>query len=148
MAQALKVLVTGPITSLDAYSTKLAQLQAKHSFSLVVAQDLFSHLDPATHDEQVQKLVNGEYNLPVQVYATYGRGKLPSKVQGKVDKGEEVCPNLNVLREYRGTLVVRPKHRLTEVEQPPRSQSRRTQSRVRTPDRNPRRHRSRRRSCS
>lgn len=99
MAQALKVLVTGPVTSLDAYCTKLAQLQAKHSFSLVVAQDLFSHLDPATRDDQVRKLVTGEYKLPVQVYATYGRGNLPSKVQEKVDKGDEICPNLNVLRQ-------------------------------------------------
>ncbi|GAA5978468.1 hypothetical protein JCM10908_004366 [Rhodotorula pacifica] len=97
MAQALKVLVTGPITSLEAYTNKLTQLQSKHSFSLVVAQDLFSRLDPAKADEEVQKLVNGEYKLPVQVYATYGMGKLPPKVQEKVEKGEEVCPNLNVL---------------------------------------------------
>ena len=112
MAQALKVLVTGPITSLDAYCIKLAQLQSKHSFSLVVAQDLFSHLDPASHDQQVHRLVNGEYSLPVQVYATYGRGKLPSRVQEKVDKGEEVCPNLNVLRES----LVRPLDRLGKAE--------------------------------
>lgn len=96
MAQALKVLVTGPVTSLAAYSSKLAQLQQKHSFSLVLAQDLFSRLDDAS---EIDKLVSGEYKLPVQVYATYGRGQLPPKVQDKVDKGEEVCPNLNVLRE-------------------------------------------------
>ncbi|GAA5862307.1 hypothetical protein JCM3774_004858 [Rhodotorula dairenensis] len=97
MAQALKVLVTGPVISLDAYANKLAQLQQKHSFSLVLAQDLFSRLDAATAQTEIDKLVAGEYRLPVQVYATYGRGKLPTKVQEKVDKGEEVCPNLNVL---------------------------------------------------
>lgn len=100
MAQSLKVLVTGPIVSLEAYATKLAQLQTKHSFSLVVAQDLFSRLDPQAADEQVDKLINGDYKLPVQVYATYGNGYLPEKVKAKVEKGEEVCPNLNVLREY------------------------------------------------
>lgn len=99
MATALKVLVTGPVVSLEAYAAKLAQLQQKHSFSLVVAQDLFSRLEPRNRDEQVAKLVNGDYKLPVQVYATYGSGDLPEQVQQKVEKGEEVCPNLNVLRE-------------------------------------------------
>ncbi|BGO89644.1 hypothetical protein NBRC10512_001503 [Rhodotorula toruloides] len=93
----LKVLVTGPAHSLDAYFTKLATLQAKHAFDLVLSLDLFSHLEPASRDSQLERLVRGEYSVPVQVYAAHGRDPLPPQVKQRVDKGDEVCANLNFL---------------------------------------------------
>lgn len=95
---ALKVLVTGPVLSLDAYFTKLASLQLKHAFDLVLALDLVAHLDPDSRDTQLAKLVNGGYTVPVQVYAAHGRGPLPPQVKDRVDKGDEVCANLSFLR--------------------------------------------------
>ncbi|GAA6016543.1 hypothetical protein JCM10207_002834 [Rhodosporidiobolus poonsookiae] len=96
MASAQKVLVTGPAsTGLAAYFTKLSQLQAKHSFSLVLASDLFSSTN--NDDPELDQLIKGEIKVPVQVYAAQGAGSLPDKVQQKVDGGEEVCANLSVL---------------------------------------------------
>ncbi|GAA5858236.1 hypothetical protein JCM5353_001234, partial [Sporobolomyces roseus] len=92
---AQKVLVTGPISSLSSYFTKLASLQSKHSFNLVIAQDLFSSID--NDDKDLDDLLNGTIQIPVQVYAAVGKGKLPQKVQDKVDKGEELTNNLSVL---------------------------------------------------
>ena len=95
---AQKVLVTGPISSLSSYFTKLASLQTKHSFNLVLAQDLFSSID--NDDKDLDDLLNGTIKIPVQVYAAVGKGKLPQKVQDKVNKGEEITTNLSVLRKY------------------------------------------------
>lgn len=93
---AQKVLVTGPIHSLSSYFNKLSTLQTKHSFNLVLAQDLFSSID--NDDNELDDLLNGTIQIPVQVYAAIGKGKLPQKVQDKVDKGEELTTNLSVLR--------------------------------------------------
>lgn len=95
---AQKVLVTGPIQSLSSYFSKLAALQAKHSFDLVLAQDLFSNT-AAQGDEDLDKLLAGDIKVPVQVYAAWGAGKLPAKVQERFDRGEEITTNLSVLRQ-------------------------------------------------
>ncbi|GAA5931350.1 Drn1p [Sporobolomyces koalae] len=92
---AQKVLVTGPIQSLSSYFAKLATLQAKHSFDLVLAQDLFSTV--TDDDADLAKLLNGDIKIPVQVYAAWGAGSLPRKVQDKVDQGEEITTNLSLL---------------------------------------------------
>ncbi|GAA5900277.1 Drn1p [Sporobolomyces salmoneus] len=90
-----KVLVTGPIQSLSSYFTKLATLQSKHSFDVVLAQDLFSNIQQ--DDQDLDKLLSGEITVPVQVYAAWGKGKLPQKVQDKFDKQEEITTNLSLL---------------------------------------------------
>ncbi|GAA5833147.1 hypothetical protein JCM11251_005160 [Rhodosporidiobolus azoricus] len=95
-AAAQKVLVTGPpANGLAAYFKKLASMQEKHSFSIVLAQDLFKGI--AEDDEDLAKLLSGEINVPVQVYAGQGKDRLPSKVAERVNKGEEVTTNLSVL---------------------------------------------------
>ncbi|BGP37944.1 hypothetical protein JCM10449v2_001871 [Rhodotorula kratochvilovae] len=91
---AQKILVTGPAPSLSAYLAKLATLQSKHNFDLVLAQDLFSSLE----DEQdLDKLFSGALKVPVQIYAAQGKGTLPQRVQERVDRGEELTTNLSVL---------------------------------------------------
>ncbi|GAA5875458.1 hypothetical protein JCM16303_000635 [Sporobolomyces ruberrimus] len=94
---AQKVLVTGPIQSLSSYFTKLATLQSKHSFDLVLAQDLFSHITDGDDNADLNKLLSGEIKVPVQVYAAWGAGQLPSKVKERFDRGEEVTTNLSIL---------------------------------------------------
>ena len=95
---ALKILVTGPAPSLSAYVHKLAALQTKHSFDLVLALALFS----GDSDDQadLDSLLDGSLKVPVQVYAAQGKGKLPQRVQDRVDRGEELTTNLSVLRPF------------------------------------------------
>jgi hypothetical protein len=97
MAAPLKVLVTGPAPSLAAYFTKLTTLQAKHSFDLILAQDLFSHTD--NDDLQLAQLLAGQIKVPVQVYVAVA-GALPDKIRAKVASGEEICSNLSVLGQF------------------------------------------------
>ncbi|TNY19810.1 CwfJ C-terminus 1-domain-containing protein-like protein, partial [Rhodotorula diobovata] len=92
---ALKVLVTGPAPSLSAYTAKLASLQAKHSFDLVLALDLFAHV--TDDDEDLDQLLKGQLKVPVQVYAAQGKGSLPPRLKDRVDRGEELTSNLSVL---------------------------------------------------
>ncbi|GAA5947293.1 hypothetical protein JCM3765_001611 [Sporobolomyces pararoseus] len=96
---AQKVLVTGPIKSLSSYFAKLSTLQSKHSFDVVFAQDLFSNLTTSEQDVQdLDKLLKGEIQIPVQVYAAWGgKGQLPEKVQERFERGEEITTNLTVL---------------------------------------------------
>ncbi|GJN88523.1 hypothetical protein Rhopal_001489-T1 [Rhodotorula paludigena] len=114
---AQKVLVTGPASSLQAYCDKLAQLHAKHAFSLVLSLDLFSSLDPASLDQDLDRLSKGELKVPVQVYTAQGKGPLPKRVQDKVDSGEEVCTNLSVLPKA-GLLALASGLRLATVSGP------------------------------
>ncbi|GAA6027014.1 hypothetical protein JCM8097_006041 [Rhodosporidiobolus ruineniae] len=91
-----KVLVLGPpAAGLAAYFAKLSQLQTKHSFDLVLAQDCFSGI--ADDDDELAQLLKGDIKVPVQVYVAQGRATLPEKVKAKVDAGEEVAANLSVL---------------------------------------------------
>lgn len=99
MATAQKVLVTGRATNgLAAYFKKLETMQSKHSFSVVLALDLFSGLED--NSLELAQLMAGQISVPkVQIYVSVGQGSLPSKVQLKVDNGEEVCENVTVLGE-------------------------------------------------
>ncbi|ORY54261.1 CwfJ C-terminus 1-domain-containing protein-like protein [Leucosporidium creatinivorum] len=94
MSSPLKVLITGPAPSLSAYFNKLSTLQAKHSFDLILALDLFS----STQDDNLElaQLLAGQINVPAQVYVAVA-GALPSKIRAKVASGEEICNNLSVL---------------------------------------------------
>jgi len=131
---AQKVLVTGPISSLSSYFTKLASLQTKHSFNLVLAQDLFSSID--NDDKDLDDLLDGTIQIPVQVYAAVGKGKLPQKVQDKVDKGEEITTNLSVLRQYTSLFGYPTHSRLTIVTSGYCSESGTTDVSFRTTNRN------------
>jgi hypothetical protein len=98
MATPQKVLVTGAAsTSLKGYFAKLAALQTKHTFSLVLALDLFSNVDNDNLD--LAELLAGKISVPVQVYIGVGGGVLPEKVRAKVEAGEEICTNVTVLGE-------------------------------------------------
>lgn len=101
MASPLKVLVTGPAPSLAAYFTKLTNLQAKHSFDLILAQDLFSQTD--NDDLELAQLLAGQIKVPVQVYVAVA-GALPEKIRAKVASGEEICSNLSVLGQSSSAL--------------------------------------------
>lgn len=89
-------LVTGSATSsLRTFFTKLATLQTKHCFTLVLALDLFSDL----HNDSLElaELLAGKIVVPVQIYATFGGGIIPDKVLDKFRAGEEICTNLTLL---------------------------------------------------
>ncbi|SGZ22743.1 BQ5605_C022g09536 [Microbotryum silenes-dioicae] len=95
---AVKVLVTGPPTKLSSYFSKLATLQAKHSFDLVLALDLFSGLPD--DDLELAQLMAGVIEVPkdVQLYAiSGGRGAVPNKVREAVKGGGQVTERLSFL---------------------------------------------------
>lgn len=106
MSTAQKVLVTGRATNgLASYFKKLEAMQSKHSFSVVLALDLFSGLE----DDSIElaQLMAGQIAVPeVQIYVSVGQGDIPRKVQLKVDNGEEVCENVTVL----GKTLAEPQH--------------------------------------
>lgn len=85
----------GASSSIHTFCTKLRTLQAKHSFSLCLALDLFSDIPDDSLD--LAELIAGKIDVPVQVYVAVGGGKLPSKIVQKMQNGEEVCKNVMVL---------------------------------------------------
>ncbi|KAI5476200.1 hypothetical protein MNV49_007962 [Pseudohyphozyma bogoriensis] len=94
--QPQKVLVTGAASSsISTFFTKLAALQAKHAFSLVLAMDLFSGTPNDSLD--LAELLAGTITVPVQVYVSVGGGELPEKIREKIRNGEEVCRNVTML---------------------------------------------------
>lgn len=94
-------LVTGgAASSIHTFFTKLRSLQTKHSFSLVLALDLFSDIPDDSLD--LAELIAGKIDVPVQVYVAIGGGKLPNKIVEKLKHGEEVCKNVMVLGQWLG----------------------------------------------
>lgn len=87
--------MTGSAVSLGAYFAKLATLQAKHTFSLCLALDLFS--GTADGSIELAQLLAGEIVVPLPVYVAWGRGTLPAKVAQRWRDGEEVCENVRLL---------------------------------------------------
>ncbi|SCV68934.1 BQ2448_1954 [Microbotryum intermedium] len=97
-ATPVKVLVTGPPTQLSTYLSKLATLQAKHSFDLVLALDLFSGVKD--DDLELAQLMAGVIEVPkdVQLYAISGsKGPVPHKVREAVKGGGQVTERLSFL---------------------------------------------------
>lgn len=96
-----KIIVLGHINGQLSVFEKLAKLHAKQSFSFaIIAGNLFS--DPSnTSDserDQLEKLLNGEIEVPLTTYFSLGNQPLPSDVVEKLTNGQgELCPNLFVL---------------------------------------------------
>lgn len=84
--------------------TKLAKLQAKQGFAFaIILGDLFGD---GTTEEQLNEiiaLINGNISVPLPTYFTVGTHDLPIRVVEKLEKDNEVCPNLFYLGR-RGSL--------------------------------------------
>ncbi|KAL5320464.1 hypothetical protein ACEPPN_011269 [Leptodophora sp. 'Broadleaf-Isolate-01'] len=73
--------------------TKISSLHAKNNFSLaIVAGNLFAEDDTAVDD-----LLGGRINIPLPTYFTVGTTALPQRIIDKIEKDEEICPNLHYL---------------------------------------------------
>ncbi|KAK4044418.1 CwfJ C-terminus 1-domain-containing protein-like protein [Parachaetomium inaequale] len=74
---------------------KLAALHTKNVFSFaVVTGNLFSE---AQDDDQITDLLEGRIEIPCPIYFTVGTIPLPPRVVERVEKDEEVAPNLHYL---------------------------------------------------
>lgn len=70
-------------------------LHKKNNFSLAIATgNLFSE---AQDDDQVNALLAGQIEVPVPTYFTVGTTALPARVIEKIEKDEEIAPNLHYL---------------------------------------------------
>ncbi|KAL1842083.1 hypothetical protein VTJ49DRAFT_6065 [Mycothermus thermophilus] len=80
---------------LRAAFSKLSALHAKNGFSFaIVTGNLFGE---SQDDEQLADLLGGRIDIPCPTYFTVGTTPLPSLVVEKIDKDEEVAPNLHYL---------------------------------------------------
>jgi len=74
---------------------KLAALHAKNFFSFaIVTGNLFS---TAEDDDQLAELLAGRIEIPCPTYFTVGTIPLPASVVERIEKDEEVAPNLSFL---------------------------------------------------
>jgi hypothetical protein len=74
---------------------KLAALHAKNVFSFaIVTGNLFAD---AQDDDQLADLLEGRIEIPCPIYFTVGTIPLPPRVGERVEKDEEVAPNLHYL---------------------------------------------------
>ncbi|KAK3900805.1 CwfJ C-terminus 2-domain-containing protein-like protein [Staphylotrichum tortipilum] len=75
--------------------SKLSALHAKNVFSFaIVTGNLFSE---AQDDDQLTDLLEGRIDIPCPIYFTVGTIALPPRVVERVEKDEEVAPNLHYL---------------------------------------------------
>lgn len=73
----------------------MASLHKKNNFNLaIVTGNLFSE---AQDDDQVNDLLAGKIEVPVPTYFTVGTTALPARVVEKIEKDEEIAPNLHYL---------------------------------------------------
>lgn len=120
---ASKVAVLGALHGNFAIFAKLAKLQTKQQFSFaIICGDLFAEniaasnvtaaesdpdvdmsanaertadVDTNSEPDDVQKLIDGEINIPLPTYFTIGRHALPPKIVDRLSRNnDEVCPNL------------------------------------------------------
>ena len=74
---------------------KLSALHAKNVFSFaIVTGNLFGE---AQDDDQLTDLIEGRIEIPCPTYFTVGTISLPPRVLERVEKDEEVAPNLHYL---------------------------------------------------
>ncbi|KAL7276312.1 hypothetical protein RUND412_000726 [Rhizina undulata] len=96
---ASKIIVVGATNGcFEEAFTKVSTLHAKNSFSLaLITGDLFgepSSTSP-TEEEDIQRLLRGEIQVPLPTYFTLGQYSLPTAVEEKISKTSgEVCDNL------------------------------------------------------
>ncbi|KAI9048315.1 hypothetical protein LZ554_008109 [Drepanopeziza brunnea f. sp. 'monogermtubi'] len=92
---ASKIIVLGDINGLlKPVFTKVSTLHAKNSFTFaIVAGNLFAKDD----DDTVGALLDGTIQIPLPTYFTVGTTPLPQRIIDKIEKDEEICPNLHYL---------------------------------------------------
>ena len=84
--------------------TKLAKIHAKNGFSFaIIAGDLFGEASTEADLAQITALLHGTIIVPLPVYFTLAKHKLPEIVVEKLKEADEVCPNLYYLGR-RGTV--------------------------------------------
>ncbi|KAI5797913.1 CwfJ C-terminus 1-domain-containing protein-like protein [Peziza echinospora] len=95
-----KILVIGALNgSLSQFLPKLSALHSKQQFTLAICVgDVFSSNSSAEEEEEfLQQLVRGEHTIPLPIYFSVGRARMPAVVEEKLKKGGgagEVCENL------------------------------------------------------
>ncbi|KAM7199285.1 Protein similar to CwfJ C-terminus 1 domain containing protein [Rhypophila sp. PSN 637] len=91
-----KIFVFGSLNGqLQAAFAKLTPLHKKNNFSLaIVAGNFFSD---AQDDDEVEALLAGRIEVPVPTYFTVGTTALPARVVEKIEKDEEIAPNVHYL---------------------------------------------------
>jgi len=93
---AAKVFVFGSVNGqFQSAFSKLATLNAKNSFSFaIVVGNLFSE---GQDDDQLNSLLNGQLEVACPTYFTVGTTALPPQVVERIEKDEEIAPNLHYL---------------------------------------------------
>ncbi|KAK3309715.1 CwfJ C-terminus 2-domain-containing protein-like protein [Chaetomium strumarium] len=93
---AAKIFVFGSVNGqLRSAFGKLSALHAKNTFSFaIVTGNLFSE---AQDDDQLTDLLDGRIEIPCPTYFTVGAIPLPARVVERIEKDEEIGPNLHYL---------------------------------------------------
>ncbi|KAL0468895.1 hypothetical protein QR685DRAFT_319022 [Neurospora intermedia] len=93
---ASKIFVFGSINGqLQSAFSKLSTLHAKNVFSFaIVTGNLFGE---GQDDDQLTALLAGEIQIPCPTYFTVGTVPLPAQVIERIEKDEEIAPNLHYL---------------------------------------------------
>ncbi|ESZ90440.1 hypothetical protein SBOR_9183 [Sclerotinia borealis F-4128] len=96
---ASKIIVLGDINGQIRHAfTKLTSLQLKNNFCLaIVAGNLFAGAEDTEADDTVTNLISGKIPIPLPTYFTVGSSPLPARIIEKIEKDEEICPNLHYL---------------------------------------------------
>ncbi|KAL2016907.1 hypothetical protein VTK56DRAFT_2868 [Thermocarpiscus australiensis] len=93
---AAKIFVFGSVNGqLRSAFSKLSTLHAKNVFSFAIATgNLFGE---AQDDDQLTDLLEGRIDIPCPTYFTVGTIPLPARVVERIEKDEEIAPNLHYL---------------------------------------------------
>ncbi|KAI1918230.1 hypothetical protein LOZ58_006068 [Ophidiomyces ophidiicola] len=103
---ASKIIVIGGVFSaFEEVFSKVQKLLAKQNFSFaIVAGDLFGETSDPSNSGKLEALLQGKIIIPLPTYFTVGHYQLPDAVVEKLEKDDEVCPNLYFLGR-RGVLT-------------------------------------------
>lgn len=100
-----RVVIGGVNSAFKEVFTKLQKLQPKQNFSFaIIVGDLFRGGSDSGDDEAISALLQGKITIPLPTYFTVGNHTIPQSVIEKLEKDDEVCPNLYFLGR-RGTLT-------------------------------------------
>ncbi|KAF7885338.1 uncharacterized protein EAF01_011403 [Botrytis porri] len=96
---ASKIIVLGDVNGhIRNVFTKLTSLQLKNNFALaIVAGNLFAGAEDTEAEDTVTDLIAGKIPIPLPTYFTVGSLPLPKRIIEKIEKEEEICPNLHYL---------------------------------------------------